>query len=71
MFCSPNTHLVSGRLELDLRAAPYDDECVEEVALDAGGREVGVVGLEKDHAHDVVADVALPLELETRIVRGA
>ena len=33
------------------------------MALDAGGREVGVARLQEHHAHDVVPDVALPLEL--------
>ena len=33
------------------------------MALEGGGAERGVVGLEEDHAHDVVADVTLALEL--------
>ena len=59
-------YLVSGGLELDLGAAANDDEGVEEVALDARRRKVGVVGLQEDHAHDVVADVSLPLELKCK-----
>lgn len=33
------------------------------MALDAGRTECGIVGLEEHDAHDIVADVALPLEL--------
>ena len=58
------SHLVSWRLVGDGRAAPDHDEGVEEVALDAGGREAGVVGLKEHHAHDVVANVAFALELK-------
>ena len=42
---------------------PDNDEGVEEVALDAGRGEGGVARLEEHDAHDVVADVALSLEL--------
>ena len=38
---------------------------MEEVALDAGRREVGVARLQEDHTHDVVADVTLSLQLFT------
>ena len=57
------TYLVSGWLELDLGAAPDDDEGVEEVTLDARGRKVGIVGLQEDHADDIVPYVPLPLKL--------
>lgn len=36
---------------------------MQKVRLDAGRREVGAVGLEKDDADDVVTDVALALQL--------
>ena len=58
-----HTDLVARGVELDLGAAPHDDEGVEEVGLDAAGGEAGVVGLQEDHADDVVADVTLPLQL--------
>jgi hypothetical protein len=37
---------------------------VQEVALDAGGREAGVVCFQEHHAHNVVADVTLTLQLQ-------
>jgi hypothetical protein len=37
---------------------------VQEVGLDAGGRERGVVSLQKHNTHDVVTDVALTLQLK-------
>lgn len=56
-------HLVARRLALDLGRGPHQDEGVQEVGLDAGGRERRVVRLEEHHADDVVADVPLALEL--------
>ena len=57
------THLVSRGAVVGCGTAPDHDEGVEEVALEGGGAERGVVGLQEDHAHDVVADVTLALEL--------
>lgn len=60
------THLIACWLELDPGAGPDDDEGVEEVGLDAGGREGRVVCLQEHHADNVVADVPFPLELLVR-----
>ena len=54
---------VSGRTELDLWAASDDNEGVEEVRLDAAGRESGVIRLQEDNAHNVVPHVSLSLQL--------
>ena len=61
----PGDHarLVPRRAELDLRAAPDDNEGVEEVRLDATWGEPSVVRLKEDHADDVVTNMALPLQL--------
>lgn len=56
-------YLVSGGSALDAGTRPHQDESVQEVALDARRREVGVVGLQEHHAHDVVAYVPLSLQL--------
>ena len=55
--------LVTGWAKLDLRAAPDDDECVEEVRFDATWREAGVVCLKEDHTDYIVANMPLPLQL--------
>lgn len=36
---------------------------MQKVALDAGGAKAGIVRLQEDHAHNVVANVSLPLKL--------
>lgn len=41
----------------------YQNEGVQEMAFDARRTEGGVVRLEEHYAHDVVADVALSLQL--------
>ena len=40
-----------------------EDEGVKEMRFDAGRREVGRVGFEKDDADDIVADVPFSLQL--------
>ena len=55
--------LVPSWAELDLRAAPDDNECVEEVRFDATWREASVVCLKEDHADYIVANMSLPLQL--------
>lgn len=59
----PHAHLVSRGLELDPGTRPDHDEGVQEVGLDAGGREGRVVRLQEHDADDVVPDVAFPLQL--------
>ena len=58
------SYLISGGFEFDFWAAPHDNERVKEMALDAGGGEGGVVRLQEHDAHDVIANVTLPLELK-------
>ena len=61
----PGDHarLVPRRAELDLRAAPDDNEGVEEVRFDATWREASVVGFKENHTNDIVSNVSLPLQL--------
>ena len=58
-----HARLVSGWAELDLGAAPDHNESVEEVRFDATWREAGVVSFEEDHTDNIVAHMALPLQL--------
>ena len=62
--CWAHTHLVLGGSAGGARAGAYHDEGVQKVGLDTRRRETGVVRLEKYHTYDVVANVALTLQLQ-------
>ena len=60
-------YVIAGGLLLGLGRHLHQDESVQKVRLDARRRKVGAVGLEENHADDIVAHVTLPLKLYQHI----